>query len=30
MSTDNGKTMLKELSGYDFFRTDVETNVTYQ
>ena len=29
-STENGKTLLKEISGYDYFRTDVEKNVTSQ
>ena len=30
MSTDNGKAMLKEITGYDFFKIHAESNITYQ
>ena len=30
MSSDNGKALLKEITGYDFFKMHVGTNVTFQ
>ena len=30
MSSDNGKALLKEITGYDFFKMHVGTNITYQ
>ena len=30
MTSDNGKALLKEITGYDFFKMHVGSNVTYQ